>query len=393
MIQAVAIGPALGFALASQTIVMMPVFLLGSLSPLIMPEMGIDAFGIGLGVAAFYAASAAGSALAAPLADRANSWWIAQICMFTVAAAGAIIALLGHNAWWITFVCLVVAGVTNGVIQPATNVMVSRFVPNGMQGAAFGLKQASIPLATMLGGLAVPAIGITLGWQWAFGLAGIIALGLGLSMPQGTRTATRSAREQAAVILPRSTLLLLAVMSGLGAASANSMAGFLAPSIVASGHSPEAAGMILAAGSILSISIRIASGLAADRFVLPLLSIVTVMFVGGAAAYALLAVADTVLLIAIGALMAFGLGWGWSGLSILAIVRSSSGSAGSATGITQAGVFTGAVLGPVCFGWLAANHSYAAAWKLMGLFALLAAACAAICHRRVVYPGTAELER
>lgn len=43
------------------------------------------------------------------------------------------------------------------------------------RGLVFGLKQAAIPLATMLGGVSAPAIAVTLGWRWASVDAGIEA--------------------------------------------------------------------------------------------------------------------------------------------------------------------------------------------------------------------------
>src|SRR5690606_19508698 len=36
------------------------------------------------------------------------------------------------------------------------------------QGIAFGIKQSAIPLATLLGGIAVPAITLSVGWRWTY---------------------------------------------------------------------------------------------------------------------------------------------------------------------------------------------------------------------------------
>ena len=41
-------------------------------------------------------------------------------------------------------------------------------MPARRRGAAFGIKQAAAPLATLLAGLAIPVFALTLGWRAAF---------------------------------------------------------------------------------------------------------------------------------------------------------------------------------------------------------------------------------
>lgn len=376
-------GLVLGLALMAQTTVMLPVFLLGSLSPLIMIDVGLDEFGIGLAVAIFFAASAAGSALLAPLADRADAWQVSRKSLLVVSGAGLLIALFGQHVW-VIFACLFVSGMTNGLIHPATNVVIARQVASNRQGLAFGIKQSSIPLATMLGGFAVPLIGITFGWKWAFAIAAFAALFAMILCPRSGAKPVESPDGPSAR-LPRNTLLLLGLMSGLGAGSANAMAAFLVPSIVANGHPVGSAGIVLGVGSVVSILIRLASGYAADRNLIPLLPSVALMFLAGGIGYGFLAATSNMPLIVVGALLGFGLGWGWSALSILATVRANLGAAGSATGITQAGLFSGAVLGPLCFGWLVTLYSYAVAWAAMGMIAVGAAICAWAAQRHLAH--------
>src|SRR5690606_27814222 len=51
-----------------------------------------------------------------------------------------------------------------------------------------------------------------------------------------------------------------------------------------------------------------------------------------------------------GTVLAFGAGWGWTGLYALAAVRSSPGAPGAASAMTTAGLAGGAAVGPVLFG-------------------------------------------
>ncbi len=364
----------LGMALAAQTCSTLPVFLLGSLSPFLMADLGLNPFNLGIGIAIFYAASALGSLVLAPMSDKGGVWKITHKSLVALIGANAVIAL-GSMHWSIVFALMFVAGVANGCIQPATNVIVSRFVPSQRQGFAFGLKQCAIPVATLIGGVAVPVIGLTVGWRIAFGLAAVLTACVMLLAPRkGTLVAPTN--TSAAKYLPRNALICLTIMSAFGAGSANAMAAFLVPSIVAAGHSAAAAGITMAGGSILSIAVRIGLGSVADRYNLPLLRLVAILFAGGAAAYLIFAVGGDLSVIVGATMLAFGMGWGWSGITILAIARASVGSVGAATGVTQAGVFAGAVIGPVAFGWLAHAYSYEAAWQMLAAIALLAAAMA-----------------
>src|SRR5829696_7279082 len=58
----------------------------------------------------------------------------------------------------------VIAGLANAVSHTAANLSLAREVPASRQGLSFGIKQAAIPVATLLAGLAVPTIAVTLGW-------------------------------------------------------------------------------------------------------------------------------------------------------------------------------------------------------------------------------------
>jgi predicted MFS family arabinose efflux permease len=117
---------------------------------------------------------------------------------------------------------------------------------------------------------------------------------------------------------------------------------------------------------------RITGGVAADRWTLRHLRIVAAMAAFGAIGFALIALGATPTLI-IGAILAYGLGWGWPGLFNLAIVRNNTVAPAAATGITQSGVYLGAVSGPLIFGSVVDDIGYPAAWLGAGAAALLGA--------------------
>ncbi|MEJ3652348.1 hypothetical protein WEH80_05010 [Actinomycetes bacterium KLBMP 9759] len=57
----------------------------------------------------------------------------------------------------------------------------------------------------------------------------------------------------------------------------------------------------------------------------------------------------------VGTILAFGPGWVWPGLLQFAVVRPNPSAPAAATSIVQVGVYAGGFLGPVDFGFIAAE--------------------------------------
>lgn len=363
-------GVTLLLSIWTLAVAMLPAFLTGSLYPLIARDIHLPPDKLGLVIAIFFAASAAGSAGLAPLADKQAPWTVARVSL--VAVLAALLGLAWANSTAIMYVCMVVAGVANGCIQPAINVAISRHIAQARQGLAFGFKQSAIPLATLLGGFAVPVVGLTLGWRAGYFLAAVAVAGLLLFLPRQSHGQARPKPVADSGMLLR-FLIMVSALAGLGAGSANAMAAFIVGYGVSSGIDLAKAGFVVALGSAASIAIRILLGLAADRFALPLFLGVAICLGGGAFAYVLLALGGPLSVYVLAVLLSFGMGWGWAGISLLGVVRASGPRAGHVTGVMQSGLFTGAVAGPLGFGWLASSYSYGAAWTALAIAATIAA--------------------
>jgi MFS family permease len=104
----------------------------------------------------------------------------------------------------------------------------------------------------------------------------------------------------------------------------------------------------------------------------------------GAVGYAMLAAMDVPAFLVVGVVLAFAAGWGYNGLFISAVVALHPDTPASATGVTQAGAFGGAVVGPPIFGAVASATSYPAAWLLLALFGVGTAALFTTAQRRVL---------
>lgn len=338
-------------------------------------ELGFGAGALGLVVALFFVVSSVFSALAGRVVERIG-FYTAMRSSSVVGALSLLAVATLAGSWWGIVACLVLGGLGNAVAQPATNLMIAREVPGGRQGLAFGVKQAAIPIATLLAGLAVPVIAVTVGWRWAFAGAALLALVVALFVPKGSHgvgTATGSAKKPRTGDAPIAALILLSVGIGLGSTAATPLGAFLVESAASTGIEVGTAGLLLALGSAVGIVVRVVAGYLADGMESGRLRLVAGMLVLGTAGFAMLASGSPALLV-VGVVLAFGAGWGWPGLFNFAIVKSSPRSPAAATGITQTGASGGAALGPLLFGYTVEATSFGTAWLAAAAVALLSAA-------------------
>ena len=192
-------------------------------------------------------------------------------------------------------------------------------------------------------------------------------------MPKGEkRVTTRPVKETRAGDAPLAALVLLALGIGLGSAAANPLGAFVVESAVAGGVGVGAAGLLLALGSAAGISVRVVFGHLADRLKSGRLRLVAGMLGVGTIGFVLLASGSAPLLVA-GVTVAFAAGWGWPSLFNFAVVKSNPGAPAAATGITQTGASSGAAVGPLAFGLLVEETSFATAWLASGVVAIIAA--------------------
>src|SRR5918997_618973 len=211
-----------------------------------------------------------------------------------LAATGGAASLLGvallARSWTGLIACLVLGGLANAVSHPAAHLSLAREVPAGRQGLSFGIKQAAIPVATLLAGVAVPTLAVTVGWRWAFVGGAALALAVAFLVPAGAAKGVVSGPgetgEKDARPLP---LLLLALGIGLGSTAATPLGAFLVESSVTAGLRVETAGLLLASGSAASIVVRVLFGRLADGMSGGRLQLVAGMLVTGGAGVVMLA--------------------------------------------------------------------------------------------------------
>ena len=365
-------------AMAGTVACALPVFLLGAVAVQIRESVHFGAGTLGLLVALYYLGAAASSVALGRLVESVGALRIMRVAPALSAVVLGLIAAVARSSLTLAAL-LVVAGIASAAMQPASNSYLSRRMSSRRQGEAFGIKQSAVPLTTLLAGLAVPALALTVGWRFAFGLAAVLAAVVAVVMPRPSIPLAQRRAESVASAPPSSAKVLwvLAGGFGLGLTAAGSLTAFLASSAVSAGAGRGWAGLLVGIGGAAAVVGRIVAGRRADRRGGDHLPAVAWMLAVGALGYGGLAVA-TVDHAAFAylpiVLVVFGAGWGWNGLFNFAVIRDYPDRPAWATGVTQTGGRVGGMVGPFLFGELVSHSSYAVAWGAAGAISVAAAA-------------------
>jgi MFS family permease len=334
----------------------------------IRAELGLSASLLGLAGSMFFTASAVVARPLAAITER-----IGPTAAMRLASIGSAACLTGLGAvpsisWLLALLCL--AGVPTALSQPAANELLMARIPVHRRGFAFAVKQSAIPVATLLAGITVPAVALTVGWRWVMLFAGLFGLLTAFIVPRmgWSRPVCRDISSAGSAGL---LLLTLAAVTGLGAAAANAMGTFVTVSAVDVGYDEATAGLLLALGSAVGLAVRLAAGVIADRAQPDLWRMVAGMLALGTVGYLLLAGGHPLTFL-VGLVLGFGGGWAWPGVFNYAVAARFPDRVTTATSLTQTGVYVGAAGGPLLFGLLAERSGTAAAWAACAVLAALA---------------------
>ncbi|WP_406038785.1 MFS transporter [Micromonospora sp. NBC_00898] len=370
-------------AIATTIACVLPVFLVGGLAVQMGDDLHFSPAGLGLAVSVYFGISALASVPSGALVERYGPAVVARAGILL--SAGSLLGVAALARSYPALVALLgLSAAANALGQLASNAALARHVPAHRQGLSFGVKQAAIPVSTLLAGAAVPTIALTAGWRWAFvAAAGAALAALPAVPPQEDDRTARVAAGRAG----RATwaLVVVGVAATLAAAAANALGTFVVDSSVGRGLSPGLAGLTLTLGSAVCVAARVGAGWLADRRTGGHVALIAGMLVVGAGGLGLLALAGPAPLVA-GVVLGFGLGWAWPGLMNFAVVRLHPQAPAAATSITQTGVYAGGCLGPLALGTVAAHLGYPVMWALAAASMLVAATLMLTGSRLLTHP-------
>jgi MFS family permease len=352
------------------TLAAVPVFLLGALAVFIRDELRFDETQLGVAASLYYLAAALSATPGGRIVER-----IGEHRGIALAASGTTVAMLAiaalADSWADVVACMMLAGLANGFALPATNLGMARRIPPGRRGMAFGIKQSSGTLATLLSGAAVPILALTVGWRWAFAAAGAAGLPLivwGIAGRPGRAESTVRERHP----IPTGPLIVLAVAGACGVVAGSSLASFYVESAVAQGIFSGTAGTLLAVGSVVGVAGRVGWGWIGDHCGSAEFRIMSGLLVVGAVGFTLLGAATSSVRLLLATLLIFGMGWAWPGLFNFAVSERIPAAPAAASGVIGTGLFAGGIVGPVGFGLLVHHASYRSAWSAVAATLLAA---------------------
>jgi len=353
----------LAVSTVSITLAALPIFLVGALAVFIREELGFGETQLGITASLYYLTSAISSTPGGRITER-----LGPRRGIALAAAGTMVSMVGiatAAGWIMVTAFMMLAGVVNGIALPASNLALARGVPLRRQGVAFGLKQSAGPFAALLAGSAVPLLGLTVGWRWAFIAAGALAVPLA-TLWAGSRLPTAPFERRKGEVATR-PLVVLAIAAGFAVVGGSSLGSFYVESAVAAGIGPGTAGSLLAVGSVVGIVGRLATGWLGDLYMRVHFPVLTALLAVGTLSFVGLGRTSSTVPLLVVTIVAFLTGWGWPALYNFAVVVRSPRAPAIASGITATGIYAGGVFGPVAFGAIAERSSYRSAWLMVGI--------------------------
>jgi MFS family permease len=375
---------------SAATLAVLPSMLLGGLALLVRDELDFGALGLGAAVAVFFTASVLLSVPAGILSER-----IGPRRALLAGAATTAATLVGAGwlvgSWLALLPFMFVGGAANTVTQIATNHLIARRVPAGTMGLAFGIKQSAIPAGSLLAGLALPVLGLSVGWRLTYVLAALGAIPVIVLLRRIPPAAVPPRRGARAGDAPIAILMLVSVGAGLATAAGNATTAFTVAAADDAGFAPAAAGLLLVAGSIAGISARVGGGWVADRLGRGSLLLAGGLVGVGVVGYLGLAADGPPIWRVAATLVAFAGGWGFPALILLSVARTNPRAPATAMGIVRLGPSFGAIAGPLAFGALVDGSGYPAAW-LMAAGAALVSAVLLLASRPLLRPYRASFD-
>ncbi len=351
-----------------------PLFLAGAYAVRLQEDLGATKSQFGWAAAAYFATATVASAQIGRLIDRFGS----RIGGVAAAVGGCVASVFigaAARSWWMLAIGLGITGLSNTAGQLAGNRILAASVRPRRQGIGFGAKQASVPIGSILAGIAVSLLGVDVSWRTTFVVYGLVALSLAVVAPEfgaAGRDAVSGSRQ--GVGADRPALLALSIGGMLIGATGNALAVLVVDAFETAGFGASVAAATLAFGGACSVVGRILIGWVVDRRGSDGYAELLFVVVLGVAGFAALAVAGgSVPLLVIGVALGFAAGWGWPAVIYLVTVRASTAPPATSTGFVLTGVFFGAIVGPPLIATIAERFSYPASWTAAAVMTGLAA--------------------
>ncbi len=311
--------------------------------------------------------------------DKAVVLWTGLFMGAALLAASAV-----ANFGWLLF-WLLVYGTGFAAVTPSGSHAIVYFFKKEERGLAMGIRQCGVPVAGVIGSIALPAIALHFDYQWALAAAGVVTIvSCGLTSLlyrepvelEGERVSVRAMIAEMVSIARDGRLILMTLVSMILVCSQLAVMAFLTLTLVHEVNAPlpMAIGMFTLS-QLAAIAGRVFWGWASDgifggKRALPL-GTVCVVTAALSLLFGAMTPATPVWFIA---LVCAGLGFaaeGWFGVAVLGFAEiGGEEHCGSALGVSLTWVFLAAFIAPTLFGAIAEVYGFAFAWRGLGVLQL-----------------------
>ncbi|MFD4676043.1 nitrate/nitrite transporter [Lentzea sp. NPDC058450] len=351
---------------AAMTASMLPLFLVGALSPALVREFGIARPLLGVLVTAGFGVAVVLSLVIGPLVDALGPRRAIIALFATSAVALTVFAVAPHYAVLVLAVGL--GGVPQALANPATNKLIAVSVEAARRPLLLGIKQSGVQLGAFVAGLPLAWLADGVDWRLAVGVAAGLAAVAALGCSALPADSVQARRPTSAPSLTASGLIWrlagFSLLLGSGIAAVNTYVALYATEELA--FSPPVAAGLVAVLGVVGIAGRIVWSRVAGRELLVWLSAAAVVapLLLGTGVPALAWVA----MVVVG-----GCAVAANAISMVLVVAASRGpELGRNSALVSAGFFAGFAVGPPLFGLV----GYGAGWVLVAVEFALAAVVA-----------------
>ncbi|MGW6443353.1 MFS transporter [Lentzea sp. NPDC055074] len=340
---------------AAMTASMLPLFLLGALSPALVREFGIARPLLGVLVTAGFGVAVVLSLVIGPVVDAAGPRRSVIALFATSAVALTVFASAPHYAVLVLAVAL--GGVPQALANPSTNKLIASSVAAPRRPVVLGIKQSGVQLGAFVAGLPLAWLADGVDWRLAVGVAAALALVAAFGClvlpadPAPARPALRISLTADPVIW---RLAGFSVLLGSGIAAVNTYVALFATEELGF-TAPVAAGLVAVLG-VVGIAGRILWTRVAGAG--PLL----VWLSAAAVLSPVLMLTEVPALAWVAMVVVGGCAVAANAISMVLVVAASRGpELGRSSALVSAGFFAGFAAGPPLFGLL----GYTGGWVLV----------------------------
>ncbi len=332
-----------------------------AIAPLIRRDLGLSLTETGSLLSAYYVGPVLISMPAGALADR---WGVRGVLVLGQLVIGAgLAAVSGSRSYAVLAVVMMIAGSGYGMLNPTSTKAVMAWAPPLRRATMIGLKQVGLPLGGALGAVLLPALSIVTGWRAAVVVSAILIVVMAVLTwlvyrdPPVTATVAPASRERFAVILRSRDLWMVAIATGIFAATQTVWMAYLVLDLEDVVQvSLLSAARYLALAQLSGTVGRVAFGVLSDRVFggrrrvtltiagcgSAICSVAIAVTGAGASAWWLMTLAIAAGFVAIG----------WNGVQhTLMAELAGPRAAGTAVGLGLAISSVGVMIGPPIFGW------------------------------------------